>query len=133
MRHHAGQNFYRIGLLALGGEARLSGPAAIEIVLDVFDRERQQRRTAIDHATDRDPMALAEGRDPEHVAEGVEGHFGQSAWLLKVRSHADCRNAGDSAGQTSRSSCPALCRASTSFCRKVKTWLAGTSLDEPGH
>ena len=74
MRHHAGQNFYRIGFLALGGEARLSGPAAIEIALDVFDGQRQQRRAAVDHAADRNPVAFAEGRDPEHVAEGVEGH-----------------------------------------------------------
>ena len=76
MCHHAGQDFHRIRLLALGGEARLPGTAAIEVVLDVFDGERDQRRTAIDHAADRDPMALAKGRDPEHVAEGVVGHDG---------------------------------------------------------
>src|SRR5258708_32469892 len=75
MCHHAGENFYRIQLLALGGEARLSGAAAIQIALDVLVGQRQQRRAAIDHAADRDPMAFAEGRDPEHVAEGVEGHF----------------------------------------------------------
>src|SRR4029077_8300024 len=63
-----------ISLLALGGEARLSGTAAIEIALDVFTGQRQQRRAAVDHAADRDPMAFAEGRDPEHVAEGIEGH-----------------------------------------------------------
>jgi len=74
MRHHAGKDLHRVGFLALGGEARLPGPAAIEIALDVFDCQRQQRRAAIDHAADRDPMALAEGGDPEHVAEGVEGH-----------------------------------------------------------
>jgi hypothetical protein len=33
------------------------------------------RRAAIDHAADRNPVALAEGGDPEHMAEGVEGHF----------------------------------------------------------
>ncbi len=74
MRHHAGEDLHRIGFLALGGEARLSRPAAIEIVLDVLDGERQQRRAAVDHAADRNPMAFAEGRDPKHVAEGVEGH-----------------------------------------------------------
>ena len=79
MRHHAGQDFHRVGLLALGGEARLAGTAAIEIVLDVLDGQRQQRRAAVDHAADRNPVALAEGRDPEHVAEGVEGHFGCAA------------------------------------------------------
>ena len=74
MRHHAGQDLHRVGFLALGGEARLSGTAAIEIVLDVLVGQRQQRRAAIDHAADRNPVAFAEGRDPEHVAEGVEGH-----------------------------------------------------------
>ena len=74
MRHHAGQDLHRIGFLALGGEARLPGAAAIEIVLDILHRQRQLRRTAIDHAADRNPVALAEGRDAEHVAEGVEGH-----------------------------------------------------------
>ena len=71
--------FTASGFLALGGEARLAGTAAIEIVLDVFGRQRHQRRTAIDHAADRNPVALAEGRDPEHVAEGVEGHFARSS------------------------------------------------------
>ena len=74
MRHHAGKNLNRVRLLALGGEARLSGAAAIEILLDVLIGQRDQRRAAVDHAADRDPVALAEGRDPEHVAEGVEGH-----------------------------------------------------------
>src|SRR5580704_5026769 len=75
MRHHAGENLYRVRLLALGGEARLAGAAAIEIALDLFGRQRNQRRAAVDHAADRNPVAFAEGRDPEHVAEGVEGHF----------------------------------------------------------
>ena len=75
MRHHAGQDFDRIGLLPLGRETRLAGAAAVEVVLDVLDCERQQRRAAVDHAADRDPVTFAEGRDPEHVAEGVEGHF----------------------------------------------------------
>jgi hypothetical protein len=75
MRHHARQDFHRIGFLALGSKARLPRAAAIEIVLDILDRERQLRRTAVDHAADRNPVAFAKGRDPEHVAEGVEGHY----------------------------------------------------------
>jgi len=74
MRHHARKNLHRIGFLALRGEARLPGAAAVEIMLDVLHRQGEQRRTAIDHAADRDPVALTEGRDPEHVAEGIEGH-----------------------------------------------------------
>ena len=36
--------------------------------------ERDPRRAAIDHAPDRRPMALAEGRDAEEVAEAVVAH-----------------------------------------------------------
>src|SRR5512147_3054022 len=75
MRHHARQDLYGVRLLALGGEARLSRTAAIQIVLDVLIGQRDQRRTAVDHAADRDPVAFAEGRDPEHVAEGVVRHL----------------------------------------------------------
>ena len=42
--------------------------AAIEVA-DVFDHQRYLRRTAVDHATDRNPMAFAEGRDAEPMAE----------------------------------------------------------------
>ncbi len=38
MRHHAGQDLHRIRLLALGGEARLAGAAAVEIALDLLHR-----------------------------------------------------------------------------------------------
>ena len=67
--------FTASSFLALGGEARLSGTAPIEIALDVLAGQRQQRRAAIDHAADRNPMAFAEGRDPEHVAESVDATF----------------------------------------------------------
>ena len=36
--------------------------------------ERDARRAAVDHAADRRPVALAEGRDAEEMAEGVERH-----------------------------------------------------------
>ena len=74
MRHHAGQDLHRVRLLPLRGEARLAGPAAIEVALDVGLGQRDQRRAAIDHAADRNPVALAEGRDAEQMAEGVVGH-----------------------------------------------------------
>ena len=91
MRHHAGQDLDRIRLLALRGEARLAGPAAIEIALDVLIGQRDQRRAAIDHAADRDPVALAKGRDPEHVAEGVEGHRCLGAPALTIRVYVECQ------------------------------------------
>jgi hypothetical protein len=69
----------------------LSGTTAIEIVLDVFDSQRQQRRAAIDHAADRNPMAFAEGRDPEQMAEGVEGHLVAHWPLLTFSINAKCQ------------------------------------------
>ncbi|MEY9359212.1 hypothetical protein ABH994_001933 [Bradyrhizobium yuanmingense] len=74
MGHHAGEDLHLVRLLALGGEARLAGTAPVEIPLDVGLGERDHRRAAVNHTADRHPMALAEGGDAEHVAEGVEGH-----------------------------------------------------------
>jgi hypothetical protein len=74
MRHDAGENFHSVRLLPLRRETRLSRPAAIQIALDVGLDERDQRRTAVDHAADRDPVAFAKGRDAEQMAEGVVGH-----------------------------------------------------------
>ncbi len=36
--HHARQDFHLIGFLPLGGEPRLTGTAAIEVALDLFNR-----------------------------------------------------------------------------------------------
>ena len=71
---HARQNLDRVGFLALGGEARLAGPALVEIGLDVVRRELDARRAAIDDAADGRPMAFAEGRHAEEMAEGVVRH-----------------------------------------------------------
>lgn len=60
--------------LPLGREPRLAGAAAIKIQLNLFNRQRNLRRAAVDHAAQRRPMAFAEGRHAKHVAEGVEGH-----------------------------------------------------------
>jgi len=97
MRHHAGENLDRIRLLALGGEARLPGTAAVEIVLDFGLGQRQQRRAAVDHAADRNPVAFAEGRDPKQVAESVEGHIWRSG--RRAKSMLNCRNARAPGGQ----------------------------------
>src|SRR5260370_910600 len=63
--YHAGQNLDLVKFLTLRGEAGLAGPAAIEIALDIFSHQGTQRRPAVDHAADRDPVALAEGGDTE--------------------------------------------------------------------
>ena len=64
----------RDNLLPLRREARLAGTAAVKIVLDVLVGERNQRRTAVDHTADRNPVAFAKGGDAEQMAKGVVGH-----------------------------------------------------------
>ena len=71
---HAGEDLHRVGFLPLRGVARLAGPPLVEIRLDVGLAERNARRRSIDHAADRRPMALAEGRDAKEMAERVVGH-----------------------------------------------------------
>src|SRR5665213_2699996 len=71
---HAGHDLYRVGLLALGGEPRLAGPALVEMLLDILDGERNPRRTAVDHAADRRPVTFAEAGEPEKMAERIERH-----------------------------------------------------------
>ncbi len=70
----AGQDLDLVGLAPLGREPRLAGPAPVEVGLDIARRERDQRRTAVDDAAERRPMALAEGSDAEEMAERVVGH-----------------------------------------------------------
>ena len=71
---HARQDANRVRLLPLRREFRLAGPSPIEIALDIGGGERNPRRTAIDHAAERGPVAFAKGRDAKQKAEGVEGH-----------------------------------------------------------
>ncbi len=59
---NAGEDFDLIGLLALGRKPALAGAALIEKLLDVGFFKRDQRRSAIDGAADRYPMAFTKGR-----------------------------------------------------------------------
>src|SRR3546814_2243958 len=70
-----GQNLDLIGFLALRDEFRRARLAAIEIRLDVGFRQRQPRRTAIDHAADRRTMAFTKAGHAEQLAECVSAHF----------------------------------------------------------
>ena len=70
----AGEDLHRVGFLALGREARLAGPALVEIALDVRLVEGDAGRAAVDDAADRRPVAFAPGRDAEKMAEGVVRH-----------------------------------------------------------
>jgi hypothetical protein len=71
---NAGEDFDLIGLLPLGCEARGARTPLAEEGLDVAFFERDQRRTAIDHAADRGTMAFAKGRHPKEMAEGIVRH-----------------------------------------------------------
>ena len=77
----AGKDAHPVGLLALGHIFRLAGFAPVEIALDIGFGQRDARRTAIDHAADRRPMALAKGRDAKQMAEAVVGHGQASKWV----------------------------------------------------
>ena len=70
----AGEDLHLVGLAPLRGEARLAGPAPVEVGLDLGRLERDQGRTAVDHAAEGRPVALAEGGDAEQMAERVVGH-----------------------------------------------------------
>src|SRR5262249_13821271 len=63
----------------------LAGATAVEIVLDIGGLERNLRRTAVNHATDRGAVALAKGGDPEQMAEGIVGHKVSPAGSLVAR------------------------------------------------
>ena len=76
---YAGEDFHLVRLAPLGGEARLARPPLVEIGLDVGLGQRDAGWATVDHATDRGPVAFAEGRDPEKMAEGVERHGVPSA------------------------------------------------------
>src|SRR5262249_21838766 len=67
-------DFHRVRFLALGREAGLPGPPAVQFALDVFPGERNARRTAIHHAANYRPMAFAKARKPEEMTESVERH-----------------------------------------------------------
>ena len=52
----------------------LPGTPAIQIGLDVGFSERKPRRTTVNHAANRRPVALAKGRDPKQMSERIERH-----------------------------------------------------------
>ena len=65
----AGEDFGGVRLLARGDDVRLAGAAAVEFALDVFQRDRDARRAAIDDDADAAAVRLAEGVDAENLAE----------------------------------------------------------------
>ena len=74
----AGQHAHLVRLAALRHEARLAGPALVELALDVGQREADSGRAAVDHASERGAVAFAPGRDAKKMAERVVRHGIQS-------------------------------------------------------
>src|SRR5690606_10502969 len=85
-----GQDLYGIGLAALRDEARLPRPPAVELLLDVVLRELEPRRTSVDDAAERGPVALAEGRDGEDLPEAIASHASQSSRVDSPKCSASC-------------------------------------------
>ncbi len=75
---HAGKNLDFVGLLALGSMAAGAGLAAVEVTLQVFQRQLEAWRAAVDNGDQRRAMAFARGGDSEQLAEGIAGHAGRS-------------------------------------------------------
>ncbi len=71
---HAGEDAHRIRLLALAHEVRGAGAATIHVPLQIGFGQLEPRRTAVDDAAERRPVAFAEGRDGEELADRVTGH-----------------------------------------------------------
>ncbi len=69
----AGQDLGGVGLVALRGDARLPGPAAVEVGQQVLDREREPGRAAVDDDDVARPVALAGGGDAEGLPKELPG------------------------------------------------------------
>src|SRR5690606_37987930 len=89
---NTGEDLDDVVLAALRGEARGAGFAAIKVALQVFCRQRQARRAAVDHGTQRRPVALAKGRHREKLAETVARHefFAGSGCQEKGAHYSPC-------------------------------------------
>ena len=73
---HARENLHLVGLAPLRREARLAGLALVEKELNLFRRQGNARRAAVDDRAERRPVALAKSGDAEEVAETIVGHGG---------------------------------------------------------
>ncbi len=70
----AGEDFDLIGFLALGRKPALAGAALVKEFLDIRFLKRDKGRTAINHAADGRPVALAKRRHSKKMAKAIVGH-----------------------------------------------------------
>ena len=67
----AGEKLHLVGFAAWGGEAALSRPAAVELLLDEVGVDVDAGGHAVDDAAYADAVAFAEGGEAEELSEGV--------------------------------------------------------------
>ena len=72
---NARKNLHLVAFLALADELRSAGAAAIDVALQVGFAQFEPRRTAIDDAAERRPVAFAKGGDREQSADRVSRHI----------------------------------------------------------
>src|SRR5262249_55562820 len=68
---HAREDLDAILLAPLGDDLALAGAAPVELALHVVGRQRDPRRTAVDHHAHARPVRMAESRHAKQVAKGV--------------------------------------------------------------
>ena len=71
---NAGEDFDRIGLVALRHVPAGAGPAAVQVVLDVSFRQIHAGRAAVDHAANGQAVGFTKVGDREELSEGVAAH-----------------------------------------------------------
>src|SRR5262249_2964880 len=92
---HAGKQLGAIGLVTRRRDLALPGAPPIEIALDLLERDRQTRRTAVDHHADAAAMRLAERGDAKEMAERGRHTAVKVSEVLqadKGRATAQCRD-----------------------------------------
>ena len=67
----AGDDAGGVALFAGCGDVALSGATAVELELNVFDREGQARRAAVDDDADAATVTFAPGGNTEECAKGI--------------------------------------------------------------
>jgi hypothetical protein len=65
------ENFDLIRLVPRRNPRGLPWSPAIKSTLNLFTRKRNARRTAINHAAERDPVALSERRDLKEISKSI--------------------------------------------------------------
>jgi len=71
---HAGYDLHLIRFPALGRVARLAGPTALQIGLQVVLAQSHSRRTAVNDAANSSAMTFTEGSHREQLTERISAH-----------------------------------------------------------